>query len=61
MPLVSKMLWIGLPFLTLSRRDVNSYTKAKNSIEPTNVFRGHTSVVGVCDILASLVSCLSCS
>jgi histone-binding protein RBBP4 len=28
-------------------RDINSYTKAKTSIEPTNVFRGHTSVVGV--------------
>ena len=28
-------------------RDVNSYTKEKSSIEPTNVFRGHTSIVGV--------------
>lgn len=30
-----------------STRDVNSYTKEKSSIEPTNVFRGHTSIVGV--------------
>lgn len=28
-------------------RDVNSYTKTKNTIEPTAVFKGHTSVVGV--------------
>ena len=28
-------------------RDVNSYTKGKAIIEPTTVFRGHTSVVGV--------------
>ena len=26
---------------------MNSYSKAKTSIEPTGVFRGHTSVVGV--------------
>ncbi|OSX66981.1 hypothetical protein POSPLADRAFT_1063874 [Postia placenta MAD-698-R-SB12] len=30
-------------------RDINSYTKAKNTIEPTTVFRGHTSVVGDVD------------
>ena len=28
-------------------RDINSYTKEKTTIEPTTVFRGHTSVVGV--------------
>ena len=30
-----------------SARDINSYTKEKTTIEPTSVFRGHTSVVGV--------------
>ncbi|CAK5264467.1 unnamed protein product [Mycena citricolor] len=34
---------------TVCHWDVNSYTKAKTSIEPTNVFRGHTSVVGDVD------------
>ncbi|KAF7797167.1 hypothetical protein EIP86_008359 [Pleurotus ostreatoroseus] len=29
--------------------DVNSYTKEKTTIEPTTVFRGHTSVVGDVD------------
>ncbi|KAJ7922802.1 WD40 repeat-like protein [Mycena leptocephala] len=29
--------------------DINSYAKTKTSIEPTNVFRGHTSVVGDVD------------
>lgn len=33
-------------FLHDKSRDVNSYTKANTSIEPTNVFKGHTSVVG---------------
>ena len=28
-------------------RDVNAYTKTKNTIEPTTIFKGHTSVVGV--------------
>lgn len=28
-------------------RDVNSYAKAKSTIEPTITFKGHTSVVGV--------------
>ncbi|KAJ8515438.1 hypothetical protein ONZ45_g7158 [Pleurotus djamor] len=35
--------------MTICHWDVNSYTKAKTSIEPTNVFRGHTSVVGDVD------------
>lgn len=35
--------------MTVCHWDVNSYTKAKSSIEPTNVFRGHTSVVGDVD------------
>ncbi|KAJ6520201.1 WD40 repeat-like protein [Mycena sanguinolenta] len=35
--------------MTVCHWDVNSYTKAKTSIEPTNVFRGHTSVVGDVD------------
>ncbi|KAJ7204412.1 WD40 repeat-like protein [Mycena pura] len=34
---------------TVCHWDVNSYTKSKTSIEPTNVFRGHTSVVGDVD------------
>ena len=33
--------------LTGSLRDINSYSKANNTIEPTTVFKGHTSVVGV--------------
>ncbi|KII93937.1 hypothetical protein PLICRDRAFT_171635 [Plicaturopsis crispa FD-325 SS-3] len=35
--------------MTICHWDVNSYTKAKSTIEPTNVFRGHTSVVGDVD------------
>ena len=51
------MSLVRLPFYSctlterIHSRDVNSYTKAKTSIEPTNVFRGHTSVVGVCPSL----------
>lgn len=29
-----------------SLRDINAYTKAKSTLEPLRVFRGHTSVVG---------------
>ena len=32
----------GLNYL----RDVNGYTKAKSTLEPVSVYRGHTSVVG---------------
>ncbi|KAJ6623045.1 histone acetyltransferase type B subunit 2 [Mycena sp. CBHHK59/15] len=39
--------------MTICHWDVNSYTKAKTTIEPTNVFRGHTSVVGDVDWHAS--------
>ncbi|KDQ31308.1 hypothetical protein PLEOSDRAFT_166538 [Pleurotus ostreatus PC15] len=35
--------------MTICHWDVNSYTKAKTTIEPTNVFRGHTSIVGDVD------------
>ncbi|TFK42029.1 WD40-repeat-containing domain protein [Crucibulum laeve] len=35
--------------MTVCHWDVNSYQKGKTSIEPTNVFRGHTSVVGDVD------------
>ncbi|KAK7025469.1 Histone acetyltransferase type B subunit 2 [Paramarasmius palmivorus] len=35
--------------MTVCHWDVNSYTKAKTSIEPTNVFKGHASVVGDVD------------
>ncbi|KAK7465254.1 Histone acetyltransferase type B subunit 2 [Stygiomarasmius scandens] len=35
--------------MTICHWDINSYTKANTSIEPTNVFRGHTSVVGDVD------------
>ncbi|KAI8981164.1 histone acetyltransferase type B subunit 2 [Trametes punicea] len=34
---------------TVCHWDVNSYSKAKNVIEPTTVFKGHTSVVGDVD------------
>lgn len=33
--------------LSLVYRDLQSYSKAKTSIEPVTIFRGHTSVVGV--------------
>ncbi|KAH7915677.1 WD40 repeat-like protein [Hygrophoropsis aurantiaca] len=35
--------------MTVCHWDVNSYTKTKSTIEPTTVFRGHTSVVGDVD------------
>ncbi|KAJ7431734.1 WD40 repeat-like protein [Mycena galericulata] len=35
--------------MTVCHWDINSYTKNKLSIEPTNVFKGHTSVVGDVD------------
>ncbi|TFK26744.1 WD40 repeat-like protein [Coprinopsis marcescibilis] len=35
--------------MTICHWDVNSYSKAKTSIEPTTVFRGHASVVGDVD------------
>jgi histone-binding protein RBBP4 len=35
--------------MTVCHWDVTSYTKGGNSIEPLNVFRGHTSVVGDVD------------
>lgn len=34
---------------TVCHWDINSYTKTKTTIEPTNVFHGHTSVVGDVD------------
>ncbi|KAI9057017.1 histone acetyltransferase type B subunit 2 [Trametes sanguinea] len=34
---------------TVCHWDINSYSKTKNVIEPTTVFRGHTSVVGDVD------------
>ncbi|KAM5536021.1 hypothetical protein V8D89_010279 [Ganoderma adspersum] len=34
---------------TVCHWDINSYSKAKNTIEPTTVFKGHTSVVGDVD------------
>jgi histone-binding protein RBBP4 len=45
-PLVRGILLGGFWLLIFSR-DVNSYTKGKNTIEPTTVFKGHASVVGV--------------
>ncbi|TFK70443.1 WD40 repeat-like protein [Pluteus cervinus] len=35
--------------MTVCHWDINSYTKAKPTIDPTNTFRGHTSVVGDVD------------
>ncbi|EIW87148.1 WD40 repeat-like protein [Coniophora puteana RWD-64-598 SS2] len=35
--------------MTICHWDITSYTKAKSTIEPTTVFRGHTSVVGDVD------------
>ena len=40
-------LWFGTDFVFVLRRDVNSYSKTKATLEPTTIFRGHTSVVGV--------------
>ena len=36
--------------MTVCLWDVNSYTKARNTIEPAAVYKGHTSVVGVSDL-----------
>jgi WD40 repeat protein len=33
--------------MTVCLWDVNSYTKARNTLEPTTIYKGHTSVVGV--------------
>ena len=35
--------------MTVCLWDVNSYTKARSTLEPTTIFKGHTSVVGVSD------------
>ncbi|KAH9948186.1 WD40 repeat-like protein [Amylocystis lapponica] len=35
--------------MTVCHWDINSYTKANSTIEPTTVFKGHTSVVGDVD------------
>lgn len=35
--------------MTICHWDVNAYTKTKNTIEPTTIFKGHTSVVGDVD------------
>ncbi|KAF8131649.1 WD40-repeat-containing domain protein [Boletus edulis] len=35
--------------MTVCLWDVNSYTKARNTIEPTTIYKGHTSVVGDVD------------
>ncbi|PFH48393.1 hypothetical protein AMATHDRAFT_76747 [Amanita thiersii Skay4041] len=43
----------GSEDMTVCHWDVNAYTKTKNTIEPTTVFRGHTSVVGDVDWHAS--------
>jgi histone-binding protein RBBP4 len=47
LPLVSSFSFVQSSLSHSSYRDINSYTKSKTSIEPTNIFRGHTSVVGV--------------
>ncbi|KAG2022679.1 histone acetyltransferase type B subunit 2, variant 2 [Coprinopsis cinerea AmutBmut pab1-1] len=39
----------GSEDMTICHWDINSYTKAKTTIEPTTIFRGHTSVVGDVD------------
>ena len=38
---------ILVTLLTASYRDLNSYVKGNVTIEPTTVYRGHSSVVGV--------------
>ncbi|KAG5643541.1 hypothetical protein DXG03_000682 [Asterophora parasitica] len=35
--------------MTVCHWDINSYTRANSTIEPTTVFRGHTSIVGDVD------------
>ncbi|KAG9313952.1 WD40-repeat-containing domain protein [Chiua virens] len=35
--------------LTRCLWDINSYTKARNTLEPTTIYKGHTSVVGDVD------------
>ena len=39
---------IPTTLLTVFPRDLNSYIKGNITIEPTTVYRGHSSVVGVC-------------
>ncbi|KAN0100212.1 WD40-repeat-containing domain protein [Tylopilus felleus] len=35
--------------MTVCLWDINSYTKARNTLEPTTIYKGHTSVVGDVD------------
>ena len=37
-------------------RDINGYTKANNSLDPINIYRGHTSIVEVRPSRSSAVS-----
>lgn len=46
MPLVGETS-LGTVSLLMFSRDINSYTKGTSTIEPTTVFKGHNSVVGV--------------
>ena len=46
-PLVSILRRVMCTEVDATNRDVNAYAKSNPSLEPTTVFRGHTSVVGV--------------
>ena len=47
LPLVSNIIFGLKDNETRACRDVNAYTKSKTELEPTTIFKGHTSVVGV--------------
>ena len=48
LPLVSDIISETLnDYETSGCRDINTYTKSKAELEPTTIFKGHTSVVGV--------------
>lgn len=47
LPLVSNVFKTLKNNKTRACRDINAYTKSKAELEPTTIFKGHTSVVGV--------------
>lgn len=41
--------------MTVCLWDINSYTKARNALEPTTIYKGHTSVVGVSNLSSTFL------
>lgn len=58
MPLVRTVHIFKLQPTFSKPRDINAYSKAKASLEPLNVFRGHTSVVGVRNVVSFVLPVL---